>query len=313
MHVHKNIDPTEHCPVLLSEAMAGLRVRPRGLYVDATFGRGGHSKEICLKRPGRLLALDRDPEAAKFAREHFIQEASFEFEQVAFSNLSEQVAKRGWLGRIDGILLDLGISSPQVEDSARGFSFSRSGPLDMRMDPTSGESASEWLARVPEQELIEVLYEFGEERYAKRIARAIVTERSKEPLLTTGTLSALVAKANPRWERERHPATRTFQAIRIFINQELAELEAVLPQAVEALAPGGRLVVISFHSLEDRIVKRFIRHEAKGEPTEKYLPMVPFSPRLREVGKKQKPGTEEIEKNPRARSAILRVAEKLED
>jgi 16S rRNA (cytosine1402-N4)-methyltransferase len=228
--------------------------------------------------------------------------------------LGEQLAARGWQGQVDGILLDLGVSSPQLDGSARGFGFTQAGPLDMRMDPETGESAAEWLARAPEGEIAAVLREFGEERYHARIARALVVARRERPITTTAQLAAVVARANPRWEHDRHPATRSFQAIRIFINQELVELNAVLPQAVAALAPGGRLVVVSFHSLEDRIVKRFIRHEACGEPVPRDLPVRAgtFHPRLRAVGKAVRPTPAEVADNPRARSAVLRIAERTE-
>lgn len=305
-----------HRPVLLAEVVAGLRLRSDGIYIDATFGRGGHSGAVLqhLEAAGRLLALDRDPTAVQVAKEHFGEDARFAIEQACFSTLGEQVKTRGWQGRVDGILLDLGVSSPQLDDPARGFGFTREGPLDMRMDPTTGESASVWLARASEDEIAEVLREFGEERYANRIARAIVAAYQEAPLTTTAELAAVVARANPRWERDKNPATRAFQAIRIFINQELTEIASVLPHALEALAPGGRLVVVSFHSLEDRIVKRFIRREARGESLPRDFPVMAstFHPRLREVRKAMRPEAAEVADNPRARSAVLRIAERQE-
>ncbi|CAK0760359.1 16S rRNA m(4)C1402 methyltransferase [Gammaproteobacteria bacterium] len=305
-----------HRPVLLAEVIAGLRLRADGIYVDATFGRGGHAGAVLqhLGATGCLLALDRDPEAVQVAQDRFGKDARFAIEQVRFSVLGEQVAARGWQGRVDGILLDLGVSSPQLDDPVRGFGFTRAGPLDMRMDPTTGESAATWLAHASEGDIAEVLREFGEERYSNRIARAIVAACRESSLTTTAELAAVVARANPRWERDKHPATRTFQAIRIFINQELTEIASVLPQALTALAPGGRLVVVSFHSLEDRIVKRFIRREARGESLPRDLPVMAsaFHPRLRELGGAVRPTAAEVVSNPRARSAVLRIAERQE-
>ncbi len=306
----------QHRPVLLGMALAGLRVRADGIYVDATFGCGGHSEAILqtLSSKGCLLALDRDPSAVQIAQERFRGDARFAIEHACFSTLEEKITTRGWLGRVDGILFDLGVSSPQLDDSARGFSFLKTGPLDMRMDPSRGESAAEWLSHASTDEIANVLREFGEERYALRIARAIVAAHKKEPLTTTERLATVVAAANPRWERDKHPATRAFQAIRIFINQELGELGLALPQALAALAPRGRLVVISFHSLEDRIVKRFIRREARGEQLPRDLPVVAaaFHPRLREIDGVVRAESAELADNPRARSAVLRTAERVE-
>jgi 16S rRNA (cytosine1402-N4)-methyltransferase len=291
-------------------------VRPNGIYIDATFGRGGHTGELLrhLQREGRLLALDRDPEAVRIAQERFGQDARFAIEQAHFSTLAQQVSARGWQGKVNGVLFDLGVSSPQIDEPTRGFGFMQSGPLDMRMDPMVGESAATWLARASEEEISRVLRDFGEERYFRRIARAIIVARRERPLLTTAELSAVVVRANPHWERDKHPATRTFQAIRIHINQELAELTSALPQALDALAPGGRLVVVSFHSLEDRIVKRFIRNETHGESLPRDLPVMAstFRPRLRELGGASRPKATEVAANPRARSAVLRIAERLE-
>ena len=246
-------------------------------------------------------------------QDHWREDPRFSLEQIWFSALGQCVQQRGWQGQVNGILFDLGVSSPQLDDPGRGFSFSQTGPLDMRMDPNTGDSAAGWLARASEEEIRQVLWEFGEERYAARIARILVATRQKTPILTTTMLASLVACAIPRWERDKHPATRTFQAIRIAINQELTELRAVLPQALTALAPGGRLVVLSFHSLEDRIVKRFIRNEAHGEKLPRDLPIRTqiFQPRLREIGKIVQAGAAEVAANPRSRSAVLRIAEKV--
>ena len=306
-----------HEPVLCEEVVAALNIRPDGWYVDATFGRGGHSRAILdqLGSDGRLLAMDRDPEAAAEAARQFSGDARFTMVQGPFSMLEKTIVERGWHKRVSGILFDLGVSSPQLDDAARGFSFLRDGPLDMRMDPSRGESAAAWLQHADEQEIAEVLFTLGEERYARRIARAIVRRRTEQPLATTRELAALVADAVPTRERSKDPATRTFQAIRLHINQELAELQAALPQAVEALAPGGRLAVISFHSLEDRIVKQFMRREAKGEELPPDLPVrqSEVSVRLHLVGKAVRATDDEIRCNPRARSAVLRVAETPED
>jgi len=305
----------EHRPVLLDEVLAALNIRPEGIYLDGTFGRGGHSAAILqqLNDNGRLLATDKDPQAVEVARQRFASDKRFSIVQGSFTMLGQEVEKRGWKGKVDGILLDLGVSSPQLDDPQRGFSFHRDGPLDMRMDPESGVSAAEWLATAKEAEIAQVLKEYGEERFAKRIARAIVQQREMSPITTTGQLAKIVAEANPKWEKDKNPATRSFQAIRIFINSELDELEQTLAQSVDLLAPGGRLAVISFHSLEDRRVKRFIRDEARGGEFPPDLPVTEaqFNRRLRAVGKDIRAGQEELAVNPRARSAVLRVAERL--
>ncbi|HXF67164.1 MAG TPA: 16S rRNA (cytosine(1402)-N(4))-methyltransferase RsmH [Burkholderiales bacterium] len=301
-----------HTAVLLEQAVDGLNVRGDGCYVDCTFGRGGHSRLILarLGAGGRLLALDRDPQAVSAGGE--IEDARFRILHGRFSRLAELAAAAG-IRRADGILFDLGVSSPQLDDPARGFSLRHDAPLDMRMDPSAGESAAQWLARAPEREIREVIQNYGEERFAKQIAAAIVAARARRPLRTTRELAALVAKTVPSREPRQDPATRTFQAIRIHLNQELEELSLVLPQCLELLAPGGRLVVISFHSLEDRIVKRFMREHARpaapaGLPLRAHeLPR----PRLRLVGRALRPSAAEIAANPRARSAVMRVAEKL--
>ena len=304
-----------HIPVMLEEVLEGLAVRPGGCYADGTFGRGGHARAILdrLGGDGRLLVMDRDPAAVDSARRQWGRDPRVVIRHGSFRRMGEEVRRLGWLGRVDGILLDLGVSSPQLEDPARGFSFREEGPLDMRMDPTAGESAAQWLARAGEDEIARVLKEYGEERHARRIARAIVAARRERPIETTRQLAAVVAAANPSREPGRDPATRSFQAIRIFINGELEELKAALPEMLDLLRPGGRLVVISFHSLEDRIVKRFIREQSRGDRHPPDLPVthVHLQPRLRPVGRARRPRPEEVARNPRARSAVLRVAEKL--
>ena len=304
-----------HRPVLLEEALQGLNIKANGHYVDGTFGRGGHSGALlsCLDQEGHLLALDKDPAAIAEAEQRFGDDSRFTIRQASFADLRQEVITMGWLGQVDGILLDLGVSSPQLDDAARGFSFQKEGPLDMRMDPTQGQSAANWLASAREQDIVRVLREFGEERFAKRIARAIVNAREENPIMTTGQLAALVAAAVPRREPGKDPATRSFQAIRIFINKELDDLKACLDEVLDVLKPGGRLVVISFHSLEDRMIKRFIREQEKGDSYPLDLPVtqVQLHPRLRAVGKPIRPADEEVSNNPRARSSIMRVAERL--
>lgn len=300
----------EHRTVLLEEAVAALNVRAGGAYVDCTFGRGGHSRRIlaALGATGSLLALDRDPSAAEAAAT--IADPRFTFRRAAFSQLASLLDRP-----VDGVLFDLGASSPQLDDATRGFSFRADGPLDMRMDPSRGETARDWLARASESEIREVIATYGEERFAKQIARKIVDRRSERPVATTRDLAAIVASAVRTREPGQDPATRTFQAIRIFLNSELDELSAALPQAVERLAPGGRLVAISFHSLEDRIVKRFIAREVKGESPPRDLPLRASElrrGRLKAIGKPVRPSAEDVGRNPRARSAIMRVAERSE-
>ncbi len=305
----------EHTPVLLDEVLAGLAVRPDGRYCDATFGRGGHAAAILarLGPQGRVVAVDRDPAAIEAGRRRFADEPRLTLVRGSFGRLEERVRAAGVEGELDGVLLDLGVSSPQLDEAARGFSFMQDGPLDMRMDNEAGQGAGQWLARVGERELADVLYGLGEERFARRIARAIVAARAESPILTTGQLAAVVAAAVPKREPGKHPATRSFQAIRMHVNDELGELEAALPQAVRLLAPGGRLCVISFHSLEDRLVKRYIQREERGDPVYAGLPEVPphARPRLRRAGGARRPSEDEVRANPRARSATLRVAERL--
>ncbi|WP_343043877.1 16S rRNA (cytosine(1402)-N(4))-methyltransferase RsmH [Marichromatium bheemlicum] len=302
-----------HRSVLLEEAVNALVTDPNGRYVDATFGRGGHSRAVLarLGAAGRLIGLDRDPEAVAAARA--LTDSRFRILHRPFSAIATALAEAGEHAPLSGLLLDLGVSSPQLDTAARGFSFSADGPLDMRMDPTRGESAAAWLMRAEQQEIARVLREFGEERFAKRIARAICERRAEAPLRTTAELAALVERAQPgRREPGKHPATRTFQALRIQVNDELGEIERCLDQVCDLLAPGGRLVVISFHSLEDRIVKHFMRRESRGAVLPKGVPVTggPAPGRLRLLGKAQRPSTAESESNPRARSAIMRVAER---
>ncbi len=302
-----------HIPVLLDEVLQGLALRDGGVYVDGTFGRGGHSRAILarLGAAGRLIALDRDHQAIR-AGEALV-DARFELVHSAFGGLSEVLAERG-VSALDGVLLDLGVSSPQLDDAARGFSFMRDAPLDMRMDTGSGESAGEWLARASLEEIERVLRDYGEERFAHAIAKAVVAQRQRQPIATTRQLSALVESAVRTREPGQHPATRSFQALRIHTNQELEELSLVLPQCVAALKPGGRLAVVSFHSLEDRIVKRFMREAARPDNLPARLPIrardLPQA-ELKLVGKAIRASAAEVAANPRARSAVLRVAEKV--
>ena len=301
-----------HLPVMLAEALEGLAVRADGFYVDCTFGRGGHSREILrrLGDSGRLLALDKDPAALASAEAQALRgDPRVILAHASFAGLRGQAERLGMAGKVAGVLMDLGVSSPQLDEAGRGFSFLRDGPLDMRMDSSQGPTAAEWLDAVAEAELAGVLQRYGEERFARRIAKAVVAAR---PVTTTRQLAALVEAAVPAREKHKHPATRSFQAIRIAVNRELDELEQGLAQAVEVLAPGGRLAVISFHSLEDRIAKRFIREQEKGKPTPSRLPLLTtHQPRLRAVGKAGMPAEEELRANVRARSAVLRVAERV--
>jgi len=304
-----------HRPVLLEASLDALALKAAGVYLDGTFGRGGHSLAILqrLGAAGRLIAIDKDPQAVAFAETHYAEDARFTIVQGSFKRLAEIAATADVTGRVDGILLDLGVSSPQLDQAERGFSFLQEGPLDMRMDPASGESAAAWLARVEVRELARVLREYGEERYAMRIAKAVDKARRQAPIRTTRELAEIVARANPSWEKGKHPATRSFQAIRIHINQELEDLKQVLTQVPEVLAPRGRLAVISFHSLEDRIVKRFMREQSQGDPFPAGVPVTrdQLRPAMRLVGKPRYPDAQELAHNPRARSAVLRVAERL--
>ncbi|MDP2194702.1 MAG: 16S rRNA (cytosine(1402)-N(4))-methyltransferase RsmH [Rhodocyclaceae bacterium] len=300
-------------PVLLAEAVAALAIKPDGIYVDATFGRGGHSRAIldALNPAGRLIALDRDPTA--IAAGSLIEDSRFKLVHAAFSRLDEVLTAQG-VTQVDGILLDVGVSSPQLDDPSRGMSFRFDAPLDMRMDTTQGETAADWLARAEQREIEEVIRDYGEERFAHALAKALVAARGEQRISSTGQLAALVAAVVRTREPGQHPATRTFQALRIHVNRELEELSLTLPQAFQRLKPAGRLAVICFHSLEDRIVKRFLRDAARPPEPPKGLPVraadLP-TPVMRLVGKPIRAGAAEVSANPRARSAVLRVAEKL--
>lgn len=303
-----------HVTVLLEEAVSALITDTSGFYVDGTFGRGGHSAAILggLSRGGRLLAIDKDQQAVAAGSLKFANEPRFEIAQGSFTQLKELLKERQSFGTLDGLLLDLGVSSPQLDQAKRGFSFSENGPLDMRMDTTTGMTAADWINSASEQEIAHILKKYGEERFARRMAKALVLKRAEQAITTTQRLSKIISEANPAWEKGKHPATRAFQAVRIFINRELQDLEEVLEQALEALQIGGRLVVISFHSLEDRIVKRFIQFHEKGDQLPASVPVThdQLKKRLRRVGKAIKPTKVEQQRNPRSRSAILRVAEK---
>jgi 16S rRNA (cytosine1402-N4)-methyltransferase len=306
-----------HITVLLDEAVAGLAVRADGCYLDGTFGRGGHSRLILEKLgpDGYLLGFDKDPLAIATGNALAAEDGRFVVVQRSFAELGEEVAVRGLAGKVAGVLLDLGVSSPQLDDAERGFSFLNDGPLDMRMDPARGVSAAQWIAMAAEDEIARVFKEYGEERFSKRMARAVVQRRAERPFERTADLAQVLTDANPAWEKGKHPATRAFQGLRIHINNELGDLERGLDAALEALEVGGRLVVISFHSLEDRIVKQFMRRHAKGEQDKlpRDLPIIPkaFEPRLKLFGKPQYASDAELKANPRSRSAVMRVAEKV--
>lgn len=307
----------KHLPVMFAETLQQLAIKKDGIYLDCTFGRGGHSQGILdqLGPSGRLLAFDRDADAinSDYAQE-MLKDKRFKLMHSCFSELENKVASEGLAGHVDGILMDLGVSSPQLDNPERGFSFLRDGPLDMRMDGSTGVSAAQWLATVDEQDLVRVLFEYGEERFARRIARAVIEKRAQSPIVTTGQLAGLVEEAVPFREKHKHPATRTFQAIRIEINRELDELKDVLQQSARILKPGGRLVVISFHSLEDRIVKRFIRDESGAKYNPGKLPVKEVDIDkgfFKKISKALKAGKQEIAQNPRARSAVMRVAERV--
>ena len=304
-----------HIPVLLHEALDALCIRSDGIYLDCTFGRGGHSRAILasLDDGGRLIGFDRDPSAVAAAQDLARKDSRFEIVHTAFSELESALDSIA-IARVHGVLMDLGVSSPQLDQAERGFSFQVDGPLDMRMDPTSGQSAADWIAHADTDEIADVLWVLGEERFSRRIARAIAEARKVEPIVTTAQLSKIVSDAQPKKDQNKHPATRTFQAIRLHINEELSEVEQGLEAAVKRLEVGGRLAVISFHSLEDRLVKRALRDASRfpqGDPRMP-LPDSVTKPRLRLMGKAIKAGTVELGMNPRARSAVLRVAERTE-
>ncbi len=303
-----------HQSVLLEEALESLNIHPSGIYIDATFGRGGHSRAILqqLNEKGRLIAFDQDPEAVTFAKQQFADEPRLKIEHCNFNQVADVIEQYGLTEKIDGVLMDLGVSSPQLDDAERGFSFLRSGPLDMRMDTSQGETARQWLARVKTADLIRVLKKYGEEKFARRIATAIVETRATREITETGDLAEIISNAIPVKEKHKHPATRSFQAIRIHLNEELQAIQQGLTGAASVLAKGGRLSVISFHSLEDRIVKRFMRDISSRPKLPAGLPVmeadieVPY----RLVGKPITAGVQEVGINPRARSARLRVLER---
>lgn len=303
-----------HTTVLLNETVDGCVTDPDGIYVDGTFGRGGHSRQLLskLSDKGRLVGFDKDPLAIASGKELEAEDPRFTIVQSSFADLVTELKRLG-IDRVTGILLDLGVSSPQLDDAERGFSFMKDGPLDMRMNPDAGMSAAEWVARTSEAEIARVLYEYGEERFGRRMARALVEARKNEEITRTSQLAEIIKQANPAWEKHKHPATRAFQAIRIAVNNELGDLEVVLADSVDLLQPGGRLSVISFHSLEDRMVKRFIRAQEKGKDLPPGLPVMEdqLGKTMKKVGKAIMPGRDEIERNQRARSAVLRIAERL--
>ncbi|PKM25395.1 MAG: 16S rRNA (cytosine(1402)-N(4))-methyltransferase [Gammaproteobacteria bacterium HGW-Gammaproteobacteria-13] len=306
-----------HITVLLDEAVEGLAVRANGCYLDGTFGRGGHSRLILEKLgpDGRLLGFDKDPLAIATGNALAAEDGRFVVVQRSFAELAAELAQRALGGQVSGILLDLGVSSPQLDDAERGFSFMNDGPLDMRMNPDAGVSAADFIASAGEEEIARVFKEYGEERFAKRMARAVVLRRVEQPFTRTADLAQVLTVANPAWEKGKNPATRAFQGLRIYINNELGDLESGLDAALENLEVGGRLVVISFHSLEDRIVKLFMRKHAKGEMDKlpRDLPIIPkaFEPRLKLIGKPVFASEAELAANPRSRSAVMRIAEKV--
>jgi 16S rRNA (cytosine1402-N4)-methyltransferase len=306
-----------HITVLLGEAIEALAVRPDGCYIDGTFGRGGHSRLLLqqLGEKGRLLGFDKDPQAIATGQALAAEDGRFVIVQRSFAEMAAEAERLGLVGKVGGILLDLGVSSPQLDDPARGFSFLNDGPLDMRMDPSQGISAAQFIAQAPEEEIARVFKEYGEERFARRMARAVVERREAQPFERTGDLAQVLKDANPAWEKNKHPATRAFQGLRIHVNSELADLEAGLEAALSLLEVGGRLAVISFHSLEDRIVKLFMRRLEKGEadklPRNLPVRVERFEPIIRTLGKARFASEAELKANPRSRSAVMRVAEKL--
>ncbi|WP_394181217.1 16S rRNA (cytosine(1402)-N(4))-methyltransferase RsmH [Marinomonas posidonica] len=306
----------EHISVMLNESVDMLVTNENGDYVDGTFGRGGHTRLVLSRlKDGRMLGFDKDPVAIEFGRELAAEDTRFSIVQDSFANMSERIPDVFGDTKVDGVMMDLGVSSPQLDDAERGFSFMNDGPLDMRMNPNEGLSAAEWIARVDEKDLADVMYQYGEERFSRRIAKAICEYRSHTPIVTTLQLAKIVAEANPAWEKGKNPATRAFQGIRIHINNELGDLEKGLEAAVDALKVGGRLVVISFHSLEDRIVKRFMKLKAKGPELPRHLPIqnAHLDIKFKTIGKAIKPSKNEVGDNVRSRSAVLRVLERVSD
>lgn len=306
----------KHISVLLDECIEALAIKPDGIYIDATFGRGGHSAHIldALGDDGQLIAFDRDPQAIQ-AAERFAEDKRFRIIHAPFGNMADEVESLGLTGKIDGVLMDLGVSSPQLDDAERGFSFLRDGPLDMRMDTSKGQSAADWLAHAEEQDITQVIKEFGEEKFGKRIAHAIVNTRKETPITRTAQLATIIDQAVPVKDKYKHPATRAFQGIRIYINAELEQLRVGLKAATQVLAKEGRLAVISFHSLEDRLVKRFIKEQSKGKVVPHNMPItqaeIDADKVLKALGRAIKPSEQEVINNVRSRSSVLRVAEKL--
>ena len=306
--------PPSHITVLLNETVDGCVTDPDGIYVDGTFGRGGHSRLLLskLSERGRLIGIDKDPLAIASGEALAAEDPRFSIVQASFADMKSALAQQG-IEQVTGILLDLGVSSPQLDDAERGFSFLKDGPLDMRMNPDAGMSAAEWVATTDEAEIVRVLKEYGEERFAKRMARALLKARAEAPITRTSQLAEIIKEANPAWEKHKHPATRAFQAIRIAVNNELGDLETTLADSVDLLMPAGRLAVISFHSLEDRMVKRFIRAQEKGRDLPPGIPVTDdqLGRTMKKIGKAIMPTKEEIEQNSRSRSAVLRIAERL--
>lgn len=306
---------SSHETVLMQEAIDALSIIEDGIYVDATFGRGGHSRLILesLGPKGRLIVFDKDPEAIEVASSMREKDERLQIAHAPFGDIEAQLESLGLNEGVDGILFDLGVSSPQLDNAERGFSFLRDGPLDMRMNPEVGQSAEEWINSAEEKEIADVLYQYGEERHSRRMARRVILGRAEKRITTTGELAEIIKEANPAWERDKHPATRAFQGIRIFINDELGELERGLEQSLKMLRIGGRLVVISFHSLEDRMVKKFISKQAKGDDYPRGLPIPQemLNPKLKSIGKRIKASALEVDRNTRSRSAVMRVAEKI--
>ena len=303
-----------HTTVLLHETVDGCLTDPDGVYVDGTFGRGGHSRLLLskLSEKGRLFGIDKDPLAIASGRELEAEDSRFQIVQASFAEIKSALAAQG-ITQVDGILLDLGVSSPQLDDAERGFSFLKDGPLDMRMNPDAGISAAEWIATTPEKEMVRVFKEYGEERFARRMVGAVVRERASRSITRTADLAEILKVANPAWEKHKHPATRAFQAIRIAVNNELGDLETVLDDSVDLLKAGGHLAVISFHSLEDRMVKRFIRAQEKGRDLPPGIPLTEdqLGKTMKKIGKAIMPRDDEVQRNPRSRSAVLRIAERL--
>lgn len=306
----------EHISVMLNESVDMLVTNVDGLYVDGTFGRGGHTRLVLNRlQQGRLLGFDKDPVAIDFGKALQQEDERFSIVQDSFANMTDHIVTVFGCHKVDGIMMDLGVSSPQLDDAERGFSFMNDGPLDMRMNPNQGESAAQWIAHAQEKDIADVMYQFGEERFSRRIAKAICEYRAHTPIVSTLQLAKIVAEANPAWEKGKNPATRAFQGIRIFINNELGDLEVGLEAAAEALKVGGRLVVISFHSLEDRIVKRFMKLKSKGPELPRHLPIqnAHLDIKFKTIGKAIKPSKTEVSDNVRSRSAVLRVLERVSD